>query len=236
MARAFSIRSVYNVPWFHRAGGESPAHLSVVLLFSTPAVLSCRPAARSGARVLSRCWPGSAPPLVSRDAVYQMVSASSVRFLALHTPLQSLPGRTADSYGSPWCVLGFWHGAILLAGAGASVLVDGSKYHRAQLAMKVAIALGLVRLGGQAWQASANEKFFFRPEESLRLCPKQHPIFSILSPKSPRLRKHSRRKNTAIKNTSAATVNIAPLPSYFRGYDSVLLGNKIAGRILMRPS
>ena len=77
-------------------------------------------------------------------------SASFVRFLALYT-LALTAAYSLISYKTPWCLLSFWHGMILLAGVGAAWLV-----RRAQAAGSCGSALGLVLLAGAghlAWQA-----------------------------------------------------------------------------------
>ena len=72
------------------------------------------------------------------------------------------------SYKTPWCLLSFWHGMILLAGVGAAALLRSAKRRFVRL------ALALLLLGGAghlAWQAVlANANLRRRPAEPLRLC------------------------------------------------------------------
>jgi len=49
-------------------------------------------------------------------------NASLVRFLAIYTFLLTA-FYSLLAYKTPWCLLSFWHGAILLAGVGAAVLL-----------------------------------------------------------------------------------------------------------------
>src|SRR5207248_2870459 len=52
--------------------------------------------------------------------------ASFTRFLALYTIILTA-AYSAISYKTPWCLLTFWHGMILLAGVGAAALLDAAK-------------------------------------------------------------------------------------------------------------
>ena len=64
-----------------------------------------------------RCWAGVLLALLRLAGA----NASFVRFLAIYTfVLTAL--YSLISYKTPWCVLSFWHGMILLAGVGAVVL------------------------------------------------------------------------------------------------------------------
>src|SRR5205807_8938145 len=101
-----------------------------------------------------------------------------VRFIAFYTFI--LAGEYSFiSYKPPWCLLGFWHGAILLAGVGATVLITVSKYQWARLAMRCALGLGVLQLAGQAWQASADARFCASPRNPY--------VFAQTSPNVPQL-------------------------------------------------
>jgi predicted membrane-bound mannosyltransferase len=62
-------------------------------------------------------------------------------------------------YKTPWCLLGFWHGFILMAGFGASTLLR--TLHRPWLQVPaIAVLLALcAQLGRQAWSSSLEERF-----------------------------------------------------------------------------
>jgi uncharacterized protein (TIGR03663 family) len=80
-------------------------------------------------------------------------NASFIRFLAFYT-FSLTAAYCLISYKTPWCLLGFWHGMILLAGAGAVALIRelrGRVLRSAAVAMLVA---GMAQLGRQAWRAS----------------------------------------------------------------------------------
>jgi hypothetical protein len=71
------------------------------------------------------------------------------RFLALYTIILTTI-YSLIAYKTPWCLLSFFHGMILLAGIGAAALVE---FFQAR-PFKVAVGTVLVGLAGQlAWQA-----------------------------------------------------------------------------------
>ena len=71
-------------------------------------------------------------------------SLSLVRFLAFYT-LAMIAAYSAIRYKTPWCLLSFEHGLILLAGVGAVYLVKRAPY----FAIGAGIAIGLMYLSIQ---------------------------------------------------------------------------------------
>jgi uncharacterized protein (TIGR03663 family) len=76
-----------------------------------------------------------------------------VRVIAFYTALMTLI-YTALPYKTPWCLLGFYHGMILLAGVGAAVLLRSCRPRRLKVAAAVLLVLGAAQLGWQAWRGS----------------------------------------------------------------------------------
>ena len=75
------------------------------------------------------------------------------RFLALYTILLTAI-YSAISYKTPWCLLSFFYGMILLAGIGAAAVLEFFR-DRAIKAVIVTVLLGLtLQLAWQAWRAS----------------------------------------------------------------------------------
>lgn len=79
--------------------------------------------------------------------------AKVVRFLSLYT-LLLVVAFSAIPYKTPWNLLPFLHGLILLAGVGAVWLVKTPRRTAAQAAVGVALALGGAHLAWQAYTAS----------------------------------------------------------------------------------
>jgi hypothetical protein len=81
--------------------------------------------------------------------------ASLVRFVAFYSAI--LAGLYSFiSYKTPWCLLSFWHGFMLLAGVGAVALVRTARFQWARLAMTVFLVAGASQLAAQAWKASSD--------------------------------------------------------------------------------
>ncbi|MGO8674756.1 MAG: flippase activity-associated protein Agl23 [Limisphaerales bacterium] len=79
--------------------------------------------------------------------------AGFIRFLALYT-FSLTAAYCLISYKTPWCLLGFWHGMILLAAVGAAVLIRCLRGRVLRLAAKGVLLAGVAHLGWQAWRAS----------------------------------------------------------------------------------
>lgn len=80
-------------------------------------------------------------------------NAAFLRFLLLYTVLLTL-AYTLIPYKTPWSVLSFYHGWILVAGVGASALIRMPRPLWARAAVALLIALGAAHLARQAYRAS----------------------------------------------------------------------------------
>jgi uncharacterized protein (TIGR03663 family) len=140
-----SVRTYF--PWLKRAGGHSP-HVHPWSFYLER---------------LAWFHPGAGPVwseglILILAAVGAVVSFAGKKsplphFLGLYTILLTAI-YSAISYKTPWCLLSFFHGMILLAGVGAAALVQ---FFRARPMRFVVIAalLGLTaQLSWQAWRAS----------------------------------------------------------------------------------
>ncbi len=139
-----SIRTY--LPWLERAGGESPHihpwhfYLHRLAWFHPP-----KSPVWSEGLILGLAAVGAAVSFTGRASPLR-------RFLALYTVLLTAI-YSAISYKTPWCLLGFWHGMILLAGVGAAALLE----HCRTLALKAVVLTVLgaltLQLTWQAWRA-----------------------------------------------------------------------------------
>jgi predicted membrane-bound mannosyltransferase len=77
----------------------------------------------------------------------------SVRFLGFYT-LTLMLVYSLIPYKTPWCLLGFLHGLILLAGVGAAELFRLARRPAVRLGLSLGLLAGLGHLGWQAFQAS----------------------------------------------------------------------------------
>jgi len=79
--------------------------------------------------------------------------AGLIRFLALCT-FALTAFYTLLAYKTPWCLLVFWQGALLLAGVGAATILRSLNRPSRRIAAGLALLVGTVHLGWQAWVAS----------------------------------------------------------------------------------
>ena len=75
------------------------------------------------------------------------------RVLAIYTLCLAL-AYSVISYKTPWCFLGFWHGAILLAGIGTMVLIQLASRRWMRAGVALLLAVGAVHLAREAWQST----------------------------------------------------------------------------------
>jgi hypothetical protein len=103
----------------------------------------------SEAAILALAALGAASAWATRGA--PGASAPLLRFVAVYTALM-LAAYSAIPYKTPWCLLGFLHGMILLAGAGASWLVSRARGFRLRALVVTVVAAVSAHL---LWQAVA---------------------------------------------------------------------------------
>ena len=78
-------------------------------------------------------------------------NAGFVRFLAFYTFI--LTGLYSFiAYKTPWCLLSFWHGMILLAGVGLVALLPYLRRPGFGILIASLVVAGTAQLGSQAWQ------------------------------------------------------------------------------------
>ncbi|MHC4506504.1 MAG: flippase activity-associated protein Agl23 [Planctomycetota bacterium] len=84
------------------------------------------------------------------------------RFLAFYTLIMTVV-YAAIPYKTPWCMLGFLHGMILLAGVGAVAIVRCMPNVPAKAVVALALAAGGLHLARQAERASLDRRFHCSP-------------------------------------------------------------------------
>ncbi len=138
--------------WINRAGGDSPHiqpwffYLRRLLFFHYPKGpwwsegLILVLALAAAIRAFTRTGPSTAHSSLVRTITFYTVILAGIYSV--------LP------YKTPWCALGFWHGAILLAGVGAVALVRQCRRRWVQRGVAAVLLAGVTHLGWQAWRAS----------------------------------------------------------------------------------
>ena len=140
------------LPWLNRAGGDSPHihpwhfYLHRLLFFH-----AAKGPVWSEVFIFALAAVGARVAFVRHglgDA-----SASFVRFLAFFV-FALTAAYSLISYKTPWCLMGFWQGMLLLAGVGAAWLIRRARQRVARLALDVLLLVGAGHLAWQAWQAN----------------------------------------------------------------------------------
>src|SRR5262249_34891886 len=139
-------------PWLARAGGDSPHvhpwtfYFERLLYFRagkgplwSEGLIVALSLVGAGAGFLRKGLSGVSGGLVRFLAFYAFILACAYSFI---------------SYKTPWCLLGFWHAMILLAGVGAGVLFRQVRPPVRRAAMAILLLAGAGQLAAQAWQAS----------------------------------------------------------------------------------
>jgi hypothetical protein len=135
--------------WFGRASGDSP-HIHP-WYFYFERLLWFHPAKSppwTEAIILILALIGAAAGFCGNRA--RVVSPTLVRFLSFF--IFALTGiYTLIGYKTPWCALSFWLGVILLAGVGATVLIESFRNTVTRMLMIALLGAGVLHLGIQAW-------------------------------------------------------------------------------------
>jgi uncharacterized protein (TIGR03663 family) len=139
-----------------------------------------------------------------------------LRLLAFYTAAL-LVAYSAIPYKTPWCVLGFLHGMILLAGGGAVALVRACRPRALRVAVTLVIFAAATQLGWQAFAAS------FRYEAD----PRNPYVYAQTTPDVFRIAERVKELARAHPDGAAMPVqvisndNLWPLPWYLRGLTGV---------------
>lgn len=147
-----SIRTY--LPWTHRVEGASPHihpwnfYLARLVFYHT----AQGPIWSEGLILILACVGIVA---VFRHKLPSRCNANFIRFLTLYT-LVLTAIYCLIPYKTPWCLLNFWLGMILLAGVGAMTLIERASSRGRKLAFVVLLLIGAGQLSLEAWQSSIN--------------------------------------------------------------------------------
>jgi uncharacterized protein (TIGR03663 family) len=88
-----------------------------------------------------------------RGSLAGQIDSKLVRFIALYTITMTV-AYSAVRYKTPWCLLSFLHGMILLAGVGAVLLLSWARRSPLRAAVTVLLAVAAGHLAFQAYRAN----------------------------------------------------------------------------------
>ncbi len=135
------------MPWLKRAGGHSP-HLNPwnFYLHRLAWFHPVKGPAWSEGLILILAAVGAV-------TAFREKKSPLLRFLTIYTIVLTA-AYSAISYKTPWCLLNFFFGMILLAGVGAAVSVESLRGRTLRIAMSALILAFALQLSWQAWRAS----------------------------------------------------------------------------------
>jgi uncharacterized protein (TIGR03663 family) len=142
--------------------------------------------------------------------------ARALRFLSLYTLLMVV-SYSAIPYKTPWCLLGFLHGMILLAGVGAVVVVRACR-GPAVRALVGALLVGAA--GHLGWQAFAGSfRFASDPRNPYVYAQTGNDVFEVVARLKGLAQAHPDGMSLPVQVISRT--NLWPLPFYLRGFPNV---------------
>ncbi len=140
-----SVRTYF--PWLKRAGGHSP-HLHPWYFYFErlgwfhPA----RSPVWSEGLILALALIGAGVSLVApKNPLHRFLALYTIFLTAIYAVI---------TYKTPWCLLGFYHGMILLAGIGLAALLEIIRVRALQTAAVLAVVGLGIQLGWQSWRGA----------------------------------------------------------------------------------
>jgi uncharacterized protein (TIGR03663 family) len=209
-----SVRSY--LPWLHRVGGASPhIHPWYFYLHRLVFFHAAKGPVWSEAFILVLAALGTWAAFARKGL--SDANASFVRFLALYT-LALTAAYSLIAYKTPWCLLSFWHGMILLAGVGAAWLLHPAR----QKFLRLSLGLLLLAGAGQlAWQARLANTTYAADQRNPYVYAQTSPdLLNLVHRVEALAREHSQGRNMLVK-VMAPEDDYWPLPWYLRNLKQV---------------
>jgi uncharacterized protein (TIGR03663 family) len=146
-----------------------------------------------------------------------------LRFLGFYTLLM-LAVYSAVPYKTPWCLLGFLQGMILLAGPGAVFLVRACRGVATKTLVCALLSSSAAQLGWQAWCGSF--RFAADPRNPYVYAQTGTDVFEIVA----RLKDlaHAHPEGLSLPVQVVSRENLWPLPWYLRGFSRVAWWNGVS--------
>jgi uncharacterized protein (TIGR03663 family) len=151
-------------------------------------------------------------------------NAGFIRFIAIYSFLLTAI-YSALAYKTPWCLINFWHGMILLAGVGAVAFIRLAVRQRVKIAIAVLIGAFAIQLAAQAWHASISA---WQSDESTAQYRQNPYVYSQTSPDILRLVTQveaiaaaSPQHDNLLVKVVAPDSGFWPLPWYLRRFNHI---------------
>jgi len=170
--------------------------------------------------LLACLMPGSIPGVDRR----------TLRVLSFYTLLM-VSAYSMIPYKTPWCVLGFLQGMILLAGVGAVWLLQSSRNAWIRTVVILCLGAATAHLGWQAWAGSF--RFEADPRNPYVYAHTTNDVFVIAGRIEALARAHPQGAAMPIQIISRE--NLWPLPWYLRRFSAVRWWNGVADDVPNAP-
>jgi uncharacterized protein (TIGR03663 family) len=209
-----SVRSYF--PWLYRAAGASP-HIHPWYFYLHRLVLfhAAKGPVWSEALILVLAALGTWAAFARKGL--SDANASFARFLALYT-LALAGAYSLISYKTPWCLLSFWHGMILLAGVGAAWLLHPARQRFLRLSLSLLLLAGAGQL---AWQARLANTTYAADQRNPYVYAQTSPdLLNLVHRVEALAREHPQGRNLLVK-VMAPDSDYWPLPWYLRNLKQV---------------
>jgi uncharacterized protein (TIGR03663 family) len=152
------------------------------------------------------------------------------RFLGLYTLLMVVL-YSAVPYKTPWCLLGFLHGMVLLAGAGAVLVVRAARSRATRVVVAVLLLAGVTHLAGQA--AAGSFGFAADPRNPYVYAQTGPDVLAIAGRVNDLAATHPDGPAMTVQVVSRE--NLWPLPWYLRGLTAVQWWNGVSDDAPVAP-
>ena len=211
------------LPWLHRVGGASPHihpwgfYLERVVFFHPG-----KGPIWSEGLILGLAIVGAVAAFLRRGIAEGR--AGFVRFLAFYTFILTVIYSGID-YKTPWCLLNFWHGMILLAGVGCLALIHWLRALSLKFAMSFGLLAGAAQLACQAWQAGVT--YASAPANPYVYAQTAPDILNLMERVNGVARMNTQKDQMVIK-VMAPESEYGPLPWYLRGFAHVGFWGELA--------
>ncbi len=209
-------------PWIHRAGGASPhMHAWYYYLARLAFFHPARGPIWSEGLILALALAGLIAVFTGKGL--RGGSPKFLRFVAFYT-LALTAIYCAIGYKTPWCLVNFLEGMILLAGMGAVALIEWMPRRGLKVAMALLILAGAGQLGAQAWAAGVT---YCADRRNPYVYAHTSPDLMNLVAKVDALAKVDPAGREMVLKVMAAESDYWPLPWYFRSFKQVGWWNEV---------
>jgi len=210
------------LPWLQRAGGASP-HVHPWHFYFRRLIYfhSNNGPVWSEALIAVLAVMGAVAAITRRRL--DQANVTLVRVLAFYTVGLALI-YTALSYKTPWCLLGFLHGMIMLAGVGAAALLRVCEARRLKWATGALMVGAAAQLGWQAWRASFP---YCASQQNPYVYAQTSPNILELVEKVEALARVSARGYDTVVKVMAPQDDYWPIPWYLRRFNHVGFWDRI---------